>query len=127
MTSAARHEPETLLANVLHEIKTASASIEQRDQVTKSRLSALEHSVNDLMRKHGRPGGGNGLETDARSQAIGLLETKLFNAQTKHDPSAPAPSFSEDQVSEAKLAIAGLRSLMHASVPAAPRAVRRHL
>src|SRR5262249_47676166 len=93
----------------------ANPNIEQRDQVTRSRLNNLEASINDLMRRHGRPGGGNGRDTDARAQAIGLLETKHFNAQTKHDPSAPAPNFSEEAISEARTAIAGLRSLMHST------------
>src|SRR5262249_23541717 len=100
LTPAARHETETLLANSLHEIKRATALVEQRDAATRSRLSALESSVNDLMRKHGRPSGGNGRgDTDERAQAIGLLEQKYYHVQTKHDPSLPEPpSFSEDQI-----------------------------
>jgi HK97 family phage major capsid protein len=116
MTSAARHEPETLLANVLHEIKSATANIDQRDQATRSRLSALESSVNDLMRKHGRPSGGNGLgETDERAQAVEMLQQRHHYTQTKYDAMLPEPSFSEDQIAESKLAIRGLRTLMHST------------
>jgi len=115
MTSAARHEPETLLANVLHEIKSANSRLDERDAATRSRLNNLEASINDLMRKHGRPAGGNGHETDARSQAIGLLEQKYFATTTKTDPALPPPSFSEDQIAEAKLAIRGLKTLMHST------------
>jgi hypothetical protein len=123
-----RHEPETLLAKVLHEIKSATAQIDQRDQVTKFRLSALENSVNDLLRRAGRPSGGNGHDTDARAQAIGLLEFKRDSVQTKHDASLPAPSFSEDQIAEGKLAIAGLRSLMHStSIDQVPHDQRKAL
>src|SRR5262249_46710690 len=71
MPPEARHEPETLLANVLHEIRVANMQIEQRDQATRSRLSALEGSVNDLMKRAGRPGGGNGRgDVDERKSAI---------------------------------------------------------
>jgi hypothetical protein len=106
------HEPEVRLADIAAMIRSASDGIEARDR----RMRALEGTLNDLMKQVHRPRGGNAFgDTDERAQAIGLLETKHFNAQTKHDPSAPAPSFSEDQVSEAKLAIAGLRTLMHST------------
>jgi len=111
-----RHEPETLLANVLHEIRTANAHIDERDSATRARLSGLENSVNDLMKRMGRPTGGNAFgETDARKSAIGLLEQKHFAATTKRDASLPEPSFSEEQINEAKLAIAGIRTLMHST------------
>ena len=87
-----RHEPETLLANVLHEIRTANAHIDERDSATRARLSGLENSVNDLMKRMGRPTGGNAFgETDARKSAIGLLEQKHFAATTKRDASLPEP------------------------------------
>jgi hypothetical protein len=111
-----RHEPETLLANVLHEIRTANTQIEGRDQATRARLAALESSVNDLMRRAGRPSGGfdaNG--RDERASAIGLLEQKYFATTTKTDPALPPPSFSEDQIAEGRLAIRGLRTLMHST------------
>jgi predicted phage gp36 major capsid-like protein len=116
MPEAPRHEPETLMANLLAEVRSASALLDQRDGTTRQRLAALEHSVNDLMRRAGRPSGGNGLgETDERAQAIGLLEQKHFSTVTKHDASLPAPSFTAEQVSEAQLAIRGLRTLMHST------------
>jgi len=62
-----RHEPETLMANLLHEVRSASAQLDQRDSATRARLSGLENSVNDLLRRAGRPTGGNGFgETDAQ-------------------------------------------------------------
>src|SRR5262245_53100041 len=74
-----RHEPEILLNNILAEMRGATAQIDQRDGATRARLATLEGSVNDLLRKQGRPSGGNGSpETDARSQAIELLEQKHF-------------------------------------------------
>src|SRR5262249_2399638 len=110
------HEPEVLLNNLLSEIRSANSRIDERDTTTRSRLSALEHSVNDLLRKQGRPSGGNGLgDTDERAQAIGLLEQKRFSATTKMDPALPVPSFSSEQIAEAQLAIRGLRSLMHST------------
>src|SRR5262252_9141192 len=102
------HEPEVLLASVLHEIRTATTLVEQRDQATRSRLSHLEASVNDLMRKHGRPSGGNGLgDTDERAQAHAMLLQRHHHTQTKHDAMLPEPSFSEQQIDEARLAIKG--------------------
>jgi HK97 family phage major capsid protein len=113
MTSAApRHENEVRLANILSEIKSATDSLEARDR----RVRALEGTVNDLMRRMGRPSGGNGLgETDERSQAIGLLEQKHFATVTKRDALLPEPNFSEEQIAEAKLAIRGVRTLMHST------------
>jgi HK97 family phage major capsid protein len=114
---------------VLHEIKSATALVEQRDGATRSRLNSLEVSINDLMRRAGRPTGGDGRgETDERAQAVGLLEMKHFSVQTKVDPTLPAPTFSEEQVSEARTAIAGLRHLMHAtSVESIPFGERKAL
>src|SRR5215813_37399 len=110
------HEPEILLQNLLTEIRAASARIDERDSATKSRLAGLEHSVNELMKRAGRPHGGNGLgETDSRAQAIELLKTKHFAGTTKHDPALPVPNFSSDQIAEAELAIRGLHALMHSS------------
>jgi len=127
--SEPRHEPETLLANILHEMRAATSQIDQRDASTRSRLSALEGAVNDVMKRMGRPTGGNGLgETDERAQAVGLLEMKHFSAQTKVDPTLPAPSFGEEQVAEAQMAIRGLRSLMHStSIEAIPFNERKAL
>jgi len=111
------HEPETLLNNLLAEIRSASARIDERDSATKSRLAGLEHSVNDLMRRQGRPSGGNGFDPDVdeRKSAIGLLEQKHFASVTKADPALPAPSWGSEQIAEATLAIRGLRSLMHST------------
>src|SRR5262245_29051797 len=106
-------EPEVSLANVAAMIRSASEGIEARDK----RIRALENSVNDLLKQMGRPhGGGDAFgDVDERAQAIELLEQKHFAATTKRDVSLPEPSFSEEQVREAKLAIAGIRALMHST------------
>jgi len=113
MTSAApRHEPEILLNNILAEIRSASAGLEARDK----RVHELERAVNEVMKHMGRPSGGHAFgDTDGRAQAIELLEQKHFAATTKRDVSLPPPNFSEAQLDEAKLAIAGVRSLMHST------------
>jgi hypothetical protein len=54
-------------------------------------------------------------DTDGRKSAIELLEQKHFAATTKRYVSLPEPNFSEEQVREAKLAIAGVRALMHST------------
>src|SRR5262245_9478322 len=111
-----RHEPETLLANVLAEVRSATAVLDQRDTSTRARLNSLENSINDLMRRAGRPSGGNGLgETDERAQAIGLLQQRFYNRQTKHDGTMVEPSFSSEEINEAKTAIRGLHTLLHAT------------
>src|SRR5262245_17967361 len=113
MPSPATHEPEVTLANVAAMIRSASEGIEARDK----RIRALENSVNDVLLKMGRPGGGdfNAAAVDARASAIGLLEQKHCSVATKRDVSLPGPNFSEQQVDEARLAIAGIRSLMHST------------
>jgi hypothetical protein len=85
MSSAApRHEPEILLNNILSELRSATALVDQRDTSTRSRLSNLEHTVNDLMRRAGRPQGGEGFgETDERKSALGLLEQKHLTRQRR--------------------------------------------
>src|SRR5262249_278575 len=67
------------------------------------------------LRRAGRPSSGNGRGEDERQSAIGLLEQKYFATTTKADPALPPPSFGEDQVAEAKLAIRGLKTLMHST------------
>src|SRR6516165_11141730 len=113
MPTPATHEPEVTLANVAAMIRSASEGIEARDK----RIRALEQSVNDLLLKMGRPGGGdfNAAGRDARESAIGLLEQKHCSVATKRDVSLPEQHFSEAQIDEAKLAIAGIRSLMHST------------
>jgi HK97 family phage major capsid protein len=117
MTSATpRHEQEVLLNNILHEMRSATSLIDQRDQATRSRLGHLEASVNDLMRQMGRPRGGNGSpDVDERKSALEMLQQRHHYTQTKHDAMLPEPSFSEDQIAESKLAIRGLRTLMHST------------
>jgi len=107
-------EPEVSLANVAAMIRSASDGIAERDK----RIRALENSVNDLLLKMGRPGGGgdfNAAGLDERKSAISLLEQKHCSVATKRDVSLPEPNFSEQQIAEAKLAIAGIRSLMHST------------
>ena len=50
-----------------------------------------------------------------RKSALELLEQKHFNATTKRDALLPEPSFSEEQIAEAKLAIRGIKTLMHST------------
>src|SRR5262249_31000964 len=114
-TMPAQHEPEVLLQNLLTEIRSATSRLDERDSATRSRLSSLENSVNDLMRRAGRRSGGNGRNTDGRAQAIGLLEKRFYNRQTKHDGMMVEPSFSSEEINEAKLAIRGLHTLLHAT------------
>src|SRR5262245_63032336 len=111
----AQHEPEILLQNLLTEIRSATSRLDERDSATRSRLSSLENSVNDLMRRAGRPSGGNGRESDERAQAIGLLEQRFYNRQTKHDGMMVEPSFSSEEITEAQTAIRGLHQLLHAT------------
>src|SRR5262245_18144819 len=112
---SATHEPDVTLANVLATIKDASAGTEARDR----RIRALENSVNELLLKMGRPSGGGGGSfagtLDERAKAVELLEQKQFAATTKRDVSLPEPDFSEQQIAEARLAIAGVRALMHST------------
>jgi HK97 family phage major capsid protein len=107
------HEREVLLADIFASIKSAEAGVVDFNR----RASALEVSVNDLLKQMHRPHGGGGAcgDVDERAQAVELLEQKHFAATTKRDVSLPEPSFSEEQVGEAKLAIAGIRALMHST------------
>src|SRR5215831_11652678 len=80
----AQHEPETLLANILAEVRSATTQIDQRDTATRSRLSNLEAALNDVMKRQGRPGGGYELgDVDGRKSALGLLEQKYWNGQPR--------------------------------------------
>jgi hypothetical protein len=45
------------MANLLAEVRAASAVLDQRDGATRSRIASLEATVNDLMRRAGRPSG----------------------------------------------------------------------
>src|SRR5262249_20215590 len=104
MSDHPRHENEVRLANIINDIRAATESLEARDR----RVRALEATVNDMLKRAGRPTGGNGFgETDERKSALELLRQKHFSTQTKVDPLVPEPSFSQSQIEEAKLAIAG--------------------
>src|SRR5262249_7980296 len=110
------HENEVRPANILSEIRSATAHIDERDSATRARLASLEGALNDLMKRTGRPHGGNDLgETDERKEAFGLLEFKHFSTMTKHDPMLGGPHFTGEQIEEAKAAIRGLRQLMHST------------
>jgi HK97 family phage major capsid protein len=103
--------------------------IEERDGVTRSRLSNLESSLNDVMRRMGRPHGGNGFgDVDSRKSAIEMLRQKHFSSQTKIDPSLPPPDFSESQISEAQTAICAIKTLLHStSIDMVPHEQRKAL
>ena len=110
------YEPEVLLNSILNEVRSATARVDERDNATRARLAALEGGLNDVMKRLGRPTGGNGFgDTDEHTQAIGLLEQRHYNRQTKHDGSLVEPSFSSAEINEAKTAIRGLHQLLHAT------------
>src|SRR5262245_28114747 len=67
------------------------------------------------MKNAHRPGGHEFGGGDERKSAIELLEQKFYATTTKHDASMPPPSFSEEQITEARTAIAGIRSLKHST------------
>jgi hypothetical protein len=99
-----RHEPETTLANILAEVRSASALLDQRDEATRSRIQGLEASINNVMKRLGRPSGGNsfGPDVDERKSALGLLEQRYYYRQTKHDGTVVEPSFSSEEIVEAR-------------------------
>src|SRR5262249_37041289 len=110
----AQHEPEVRLADIMATLKDAERGVADFHR----RTSALEASVNDLLKHFGRPHGGGDFSQhalDERQSAIGLLEQKHFSVATKRDTSLPEVVFSEAQIAEAKLAIKGLRALMHST------------
>jgi HK97 family phage major capsid protein len=108
-----RHEAEVLIA----EIRASTAQLEVRDKDFRSRMNALEGTVNDLFKRLDRPkGNGDGDALDERRSAIGLLQHKHYLVNTKRDSAAPeVVNFSAEQVNEAQLAIRGLRNLMHST------------
>lgn len=110
----ARAEPEVLLKNILAEVRSATALLDQRDGATRSRIQSLESTVNSLMRQFGRPSGGN-IEVDERKSALGLLAQRHYNRLTKHDGTVVEPNFSSEDIVEAQTAIRGLHTLMHAT------------
>jgi HK97 family phage major capsid protein len=105
-------EPEVSLANVAAMIRSASEGIEARDK----RIRALENSVNELLLKMGRPsGGGFDADVDERASAVGLLEQRFYNRQTKHDGAICELGFSSEEISEAMLANKAMHKLLHAT------------
>src|SRR5215813_8254230 len=106
-------EPEVTLANVAAMIRSASDGIAERDK----RIRALENSVNDVLLKMGRPhgGGGDAFGSDAREQAIGLLELKHLSSVQKRDVLNPLPQFSSEQIREAETAVGALKALLHST------------
>src|SRR5215471_21024907 len=107
-----RAEPEVLLKNILAEVRSATALLDQRDGATRSRIQSLESTVNSLMRQFGRPSGGN-IEVDERKSALGLLAQRHYNRLTKHD--GTVVELSSEDIVEAQTAIRGLHTLMHAT------------
>jgi hypothetical protein len=65
------------LAQLVQEIKLASANIRTADDETRRQIRAIEESVNDLYRKVGRPGGfSDDRDTDERKSAIELCRVQ---------------------------------------------------
>jgi HK97 family phage major capsid protein len=74
-------------------------------------LQALQEAVNQLSKKVQRPDAG-GEGGDSKEQAVALLEAKHYARVTKRDPNHVF-TYTEDQVTEATMAIKAMRNLMH--------------
>jgi HK97 family phage major capsid protein len=63
------------LAALVSQIRSASENIARGDSALGSRVDGVEASLNDIMKRMGRPGG-EGFDTDARASAIQLCKTR---------------------------------------------------
>jgi len=107
----------TGIADLVAQVKEASASIAQGDDRFTKRLDGLENSINELYRKTSRPGGFGGGETDERKDAIGHCIAKHDLLQPKDDGRVGQYSPSEAQISEAMTARKALRALWRVGNP----------
>jgi hypothetical protein len=65
------------LADLVREIKDASANIRSADDETRRQIRAIEASVNELYKRTGRPGSfGDDCDTDERKSAIELCQIR---------------------------------------------------
>jgi hypothetical protein len=111
--------------NLVEHVRKATAESDDR---IRSKLAVLEKSIadgsaatdrvqgelNNLLRSVGRPrGGGSDPGLAERKEAVGLLETKHTLAVPKRDPALHPLNPSKEDVTQAELALKGLRALMH--------------
>lgn len=115
---AARTETfEQLRKDALNGAKTTAETEAKLERITKeaadvaAKLQSLQETINTLSKKIHRPGGGDEKD-DSKAQAIALLETKHFARVTKRGGDHPF-TYTEDQVTEAALAIKAMRNVMH--------------
>ena len=123
------------IQNLLAEVRAARALMESgdgkfatRDEMAArdQKFTAIETSINDLMRKLGRPGVEFSDETN-RKAAIGLCEMKHHLQVPKKDLQLPfAPT--EVQISEAAVACTAMKALINsASIDLLPSDYRKAL
>lgn len=99
-TGAAAGETEQKLAKIVTDLAEKE-----------TKLQGLQETINNIAKKVSRPQGEFSEEAN-RKAARGLLELKHLYKITKRDPEHLF-SPSEDQVTEAEMAIKGMRALMH--------------
>jgi hypothetical protein len=104
------------LAQLVEEIKLASANIRSTDDETRRQIRAVEESVNDLYRKVGRPGGyADPRDTDERKDAADMVIAKHSLDVPRIETTEFRPSGA--QVDEALQAMRGLRQLIRHGDP----------
>jgi HK97 family phage major capsid protein len=100
------------LAQLVEEIKLASANIRSADDETRRQIRAVEESVNDLYRKVGRPGGfRDDCDTDERKSAIGLCQIRKAMV-AEGDATAADYTPGSTEIQTAMRARQGLKALM---------------
>ena len=110
---------EQLQKDVASGSKTVSETRAELERIVKdaaeaaTKLQSLQETINTLSKKVHRPGGGD--EKDGnKEQAIALLEAKHYARVTKRGGDHPF-TYTEDQVTEAGIAIKAMRALMHST------------
>jgi HK97 family phage major capsid protein len=108
---------EELKKDIANGSKTHADTEAKLDRIVKeaaehvAQLQGLQEAINSLSKKVQRPGGGD--EKDStKEQAVALLETKHYARVTKRGGDHPF-SYTDDQVTEAGIAIKAMRNLMH--------------
>jgi len=98
------------LAQLVDEIRLASANIRTADDETRRQIRAVEASVNDLYRKVGRPGAEIGDDGDERTSAIGLCQ---IHKETVTEDDVHTANYvpSSTEIQTALLARKGLKAL----------------
>jgi HK97 family phage major capsid protein len=117
--------PESLnemVSELLREAKEVKAEMQRGDDVRskaigelRTKIAKLETALTSLSVRVGRPNGdGSDGQSDARQSALALCEQKHALKVPKHD-AALQFSPSEDEITEAALAIQGIRNLLKSS------------